>query len=88
MLMSIILSNIQLLIVNIYLLILQDFFFRLKPKQLKNAKIADCLKNHLETHETKQIGCQSIWQETVRKLIDGPERLGLYGFQVGCGVYE
>ena len=27
-----------------YLLFLQDFFFRLKPKQYKNANIADCLK--------------------------------------------
>ena len=34
-----------------YLLFLQDFFFRLKPKQYKNANIADCLKNHLETHK-------------------------------------
>ena len=28
-----------------YLLFLQDFFFRLKPKQHKNSNIADCLKN-------------------------------------------
>ena len=34
-----------------YLIFLQDFFFRLKPKQYKNANIADCLKSHLETHE-------------------------------------
>ena len=27
-----------------YLLFLQDFFFRLKPKQYKNVNIADCLK--------------------------------------------
>ena len=27
-----------------YLLFLQDFFFRLKLKQYKNANIADCLK--------------------------------------------
>ena len=40
-----------------YLLFLQDFLFRLKPKQYKNANIADCLKS-LETHETNQINCQ------------------------------
>jgi hypothetical protein len=57
--MSIILSNIQLLIVNIYFF-QQDFFFTLKPKQYKNANIADCLKKHLETHEAKQINCQII----------------------------
>ena len=28
-----------------YLLCLKDFYFRLKPKQYKNANIADCLKN-------------------------------------------
>ena len=33
-------------------------------------------KKHLETHKTKQINCRIIWQETVRKLIDGLERLG------------
>ena len=38
-----------------YLLFLQDFFFILKPKQYKNANIADCLKKHLETHKTKEI---------------------------------
>ena len=39
-----------------YLLFLQDFFVRLKPKQYKNGNIiADCLKNHLATHKTKQI---------------------------------
>ena len=38
-----------------YLLFLQDFFFILKPKQYKNANIADCLKKYLETHKTKQI---------------------------------
>ena len=29
----------------------------------------------METHKTKQINCQIIWRETVRKLIDGLERL-------------
>ena len=43
---------------------------------VKNANIDDCLKKHLETHKTKQINCQIIWRETVRKLIDGLERLG------------
>ena len=33
-------------------------------------------KTHLEIHKTKQINCQIIWQETLRKLIDGLERLG------------
>ena len=32
-------------------------------------------KKHLETHKTKQINCQIIWRETVRKLIYGLERL-------------
>ena len=36
------------------------------------------LKKHLETCKTKQIKCRIFWQETVRKLIDGLERLG-YG---------
>ena len=35
-----------------YLLFLQDYFFRSKPKHYKNANIADCLKKHLETHKT------------------------------------
>ena len=43
-----------------YLLFLQDFFFRLKPKQYKNANIADCLKKHVETDKTKQINYQII----------------------------
>ena len=38
--------------------------------------IADCLKKHLETRKTKQINCPTIRPETVRKLIDGSEKLG------------
>ena len=34
-----------------YLLFLRDFFFRLQPKLQENADIADCLKNHVETHK-------------------------------------
>ena len=49
-----------------YLLFLQDFFFRLKPKQYKNANIADCLKKHLETHKTKQIIWWNIWRNIWR----------------------
>ena len=30
----------------------------------------------MEIHKTKQINCQIIERETVRKLIDGLERLG------------
>ena len=30
-----------------YLLFLQDFFFRLKPKQYKNVNNADCLKKNI-----------------------------------------
>lgn len=40
---SIILSNIQLLIVIIYVFLQDFFFFWLKPKQYKNANIADWL---------------------------------------------
>ena len=40
-----------------------------------NCNVADCLKKHLETH--KQVKCWIICQETIRKLIDGLERLGL-----------
>ena len=40
------------------------------------------LTKHLETHKTKQINCQIIWQETVRKLIDRLERLGFYVWKV------
>ena len=43
---------------------------------MKNANIADCSKKHLETHKIKQINCLIFWQKTVRKLIDGLERLG------------
>ena len=39
--------------------------------------VADLKKKiHLVTHKTKQINCGIIWQETVRKLISGIERLG------------
>ena len=36
------------------------FYFGLKLKQYKKCSdhIADCLKKHLETHETKHINCQ------------------------------
>ena len=44
-----------------YLLFLQDFFYRLKPKQYKNANIADSLnKNIWKIIKTKQINCQII----------------------------
>ena len=33
------------------------------------------LKKHLETHKRKQINCQIVLRETVRKLIDKLERL-------------
>lgn len=72
---SIILSNIQLLIVIIYVFLQDFFFFWLKPKQYKNANIADWL-NKKNIHKIKQINCQIIWRETVRKLIDGLKRLG------------
>ena len=36
-----------------YLFFLQDIFFRLKPKQYKNANIADFLQKHLETQIVK-----------------------------------
>ena len=60
MLMSIIPSNIQLLIVNTYLLILQDFFFRLKPNQYKNANIADCLKNIWKLMKQNKLSVESF----------------------------
>ena len=41
-----------------------------------DANIAYCLKKHMETHKTKKINWQTIWQEKVRKLIDGLEKLG------------
>ena len=37
-----------------YLHFLQDFFFRLKPKQYKKCQYCRLLKKHLETHKTKQ----------------------------------
>ena len=36
-----------------YLFFLQDIFFRLKPKQYKNANLADCLQKHLKTQKRK-----------------------------------
>ena len=39
-------------------------------------------KKHLETHEAKQIYCQIIWRETVRKLIHGIEWLGYWVSQL------
>ena len=39
------------------------------------------LKKPLETCKTKQIKCPIFWQETVRKLIDGLERLGYWVFR-------
>ena len=56
-----------------YLLLLQDFFFSLKPKQYKKCQYADCLKKNLETHKTKQI----IWRNIWRSIFDRVERLGL-----------
>ena len=44
---------------------------------MKMPIIADCLKKTLKTQKTKQSNCQIIWQETVKKLIDELERLGL-----------
>ena len=60
-----------------YLLFLQDFFFILKPKQYKKTNIADCLKKAIckLIKDVRQIKCQIIWRDTVRKLIDGLERL-------------
>ena len=52
-----------------YLLFLQDFFFRLKPKQYKKCQYCRLFKKYLETHKTKQTNCWIIWQETVRKII-------------------
>ena len=60
-----------------YLFFLQDFFYRLKPKQYKKCQYSWLFKKkHLETCKTKQTKCRIFWQETVRKLIDGLERLG------------
>ena len=61
-----------------YLIFPQDFFFRLKPKQYKKCQYIWLLKNSQETHKTKQINSGIIWQETVRKIIDGLEGLGSY----------
>ena len=62
----------QLLIVNIY------FFYKMfsldwNQNSIKNADIADCLKKIWKLIKTKQINCQIIWHETIRKLIDGLE---------------
>ena len=38
-----------------YLLFLQEFFFRLKPKKYKKCQYKRLFKKHLETHKTKQI---------------------------------
>ena len=40
------------------------------------ASVVRGLKEHLETHKTKRINNQIIWQETVRKIIDRLEKLG------------
>ena len=50
----------------------------LKPKQYKNANIADCLKKYLETHKTKQIIWRNKWRNIWRSIFDEVERLGLW----------
>ena len=47
---------------------------------LKKANIADHLKKG-ETDKTKKINCQIIWQETLKKLIDGLERLSFFSHE-------
>ena len=76
--MSIIPSNIQLLIVNIYF-VYKIFSLDWNQNSIKNDNIADCLKKIWKLVKQNKLSVD-IWWETVRELIDRLERLGCYQF--------
>ena len=59
-----------------YLLFLQDFFLRLKPKQYKKCQYSFLFKKiHLETQNIRTIFWRNNWHNIWRSIFDKVERL-------------